>query len=152
MKQTTLHARHVALGARMIDFGGWDMPVTYSDIATEHAAVRQSAGLFDLGHMGRIAISGPDGRTLVQKSQTNDLERIPEGQIRYALLLADDGGVIDDILVHNRGHDVYLVVNASNREVVLAHLAELARGLQVTIDDQSERIGMIAAQETGERS
>ncbi len=146
MKKTTLHQKHVEAGARMIDFGGWDMPVTYSDIAGEHLAVRRSAGLFDLGHMGRVAISGPDARELVQKSQSNDLDRIPAGQIRYALILADDGGVIDDILVHNRGRDIYLVVNASNREVVVERLRELAAGLDVTIDDESERVGMIAVQ------
>ena len=146
MKQTPLHSRHVDAGARMIDFGGWDMPVTYSDIATEHAAVRNEAGLFDLGHMGRVAISGPDARELVQKAQTNDLERNPEGQIRYALLLQDDAGVIDDILVHNRGHDIFLVVNASNRETVVARLEELRGDLDCKIDDQSESLSMIAIQ------
>ena len=146
MNKTPLHEKHVALGARMIDFGGWDMPVSYADISSEHLAVREKAGLFDLCHMGRVRIHGPDAEKMVQGAQTNDLGRIGEGQIRYAMLLHDDGGVIDDILVHRRSSDIYLVVNASNRERDLARLNELAAGMEVTIDDESMTTAMIAIQ------
>ena len=130
----------------MIDFGGWEMPVTYVDISSEHLAVRRAAGLFDLGHMGRVSVHGPDAAELIQKAQTNNLDKIPEDQIRYAMLLKDDGGVIDDILVHRRRDDIFLVVNASNRETDIRRLRELAENLDVVIDDQSESMGMIAIQ------
>ncbi|MCA9319340.1 MAG: glycine cleavage system aminomethyltransferase GcvT [Planctomycetes bacterium] len=146
MNRTPLHDKHCALGARMIDFGGWDMPVTYADIATEHAAVRSRAGLFDLCHMGRVSVHGPDAEKLVQRAQTNDLDRIGMNQIRYAMLLHDHGGVIDDILVHRRDRDVFLVVNASNRERDLARLRELGQGLNAQVDDLSDEMAMIAIQ------
>ena len=149
VKVTPLHSRHVDAEARMMEFGGYDMPVVYSDITTEHGLVRSKVGLFDLCHMGRIDISGPDAAVLVQKSQSNDLDRIDVGRIRYALLLTDDGGVIDDILVHRRAESIYLVVNASNRERDLARLEQLAAGLDVTIEDQSDTVGMLAVQGPG---
>jgi aminomethyltransferase len=130
----------------MIEFGGWEMPVSYTDITTEHKKVRTAAGLFDLCHMGRVAISGPDAERLVQNAQTNDLARIPLNKIRYAMLLFPHGGVIDDILVHRRPHDVFLVINAGNREADVAQLRTLAKGLNVVIDDQSDTLGMIAVQ------
>ncbi len=130
----------------MIDFGGWEMPVSYTDIMSEHRTVRQGVGLFDLAHMGRIVIQGPDADALVQRSQTNDVDRIKVGQIRYAMFLNDQGGVLDDILVHRRPSDLFLVVNASRRDVDIARLRELSEGLDVVIDDQSERLGMLAIQ------
>lgn len=145
MKKTRLNRRHHDAGARMIDFGGWEMPVLYRDISQEHAAVRERVGLFDLGHMGRISVSGPDAEALVQGAQTNDLERIGAGQIRYAMLLQDDGGVIDDILVHRRANDIFLVVNASNYDRDVARLRELATGRDVTITPLDE-LNMVAVQ------
>ena len=131
----------------MIDFGGWEMPVSYSDISEEHAVVREKVGLFDLCHMGRIAISGPDAEKLVQGAQTNDLGRIKENQIRYAMLLNDAGGVLDDILVHRRPHDIFLVVNASNYDRDYDRLVELsaAMGRDAKIERLDE-LGMLALQ------
>ncbi len=146
MKRTPLYEKHLAANARMIDFGGWEMPVTYTDIKTEHKTILEGVGLFDLCHMGRVSIHGPMAHDLVQKAQTNNLDTIKINQIRYAMLLHDDGGVIDDILVHHRENDVFLVVNASNREADLKRLRELAEGMDVTIDDLSEDMSMIAVQ------
>ncbi|MFT7616703.1 MAG: aminomethyltransferase [Planctomycetota bacterium] len=146
MKRTPLHQKHVDAQARMIDFGGWDMPVMYTDIKSEHKVIRNGVGLFDLCHMGRVRIHGPMAHDLVQKAQTNNLNTIKVGQIRYAMLLQDDGGVIDDILVHHRENDIFLVINASNRERDVARLHELAAGMDVTIDDVSDEMSMIAVQ------
>lgn len=145
MKKTRLNQKHHDAGARMIDFGGWEMPVIYRDITQEHAAVRERVGLFDLGHMGRISVSGPDAEELVQGAQSNDLGRIGDGQIRYALLLQDDGGVIDDILVHRRAEDIFLVVNASNYDRDVARLRELAGDRDVNIKPLDE-LDMVAVQ------
>ena len=146
MKRTPLHQKHVDHGARLIEFGGWEMPVSYTDITTEHKLVRGNAGLFDLCHMGRVSISGPDAEKLVQNAQTNDLARIPMNRIRYAMLLHPSGGVIDDILVHRRQSDIFLVINAGNRDRDVAHLKALAKGLDVVVDDQSDTLAMIAVQ------
>ncbi|MEZ6194228.1 MAG: glycine cleavage system aminomethyltransferase GcvT [Planctomycetota bacterium] len=145
MKKTRLNRKHHDAGARMIDFGGWEMPVIYQDITSEHEAVRQAVGLFDLGHMGRISVRGPQAEELVQGAQTNDLERIAPGQIRYALLTKDDGGVIDDILVHRRSGDIFLVVNASNYERDVARLRELGEGMDVVIEPLDD-LDMVAVQ------
>ena len=144
--RTPLYDKHVAHGAKLIEFGGWDMPVSYSDITTEHHHTRTKAGLFDLCHMGRVAISGPDAAELVQVAQTNDVSKIPPNKIRYAMLLLEDGGVVDDILVHQRGHDIFLVVNASNRQRDVELLKKLAQGRNVIVDDQSDQLAMIAIQ------
>lgn len=146
MKRTALYAKHLESGARMIEFGGWEMPVSYTDITTEHKKVRAEAGLFDLCHMGRVSIHGQDAEKLVQLIQTNDLARIPMGKIRYAMLLLPTGGVIDDILVHRRPKDIFLVINAGNRDRDVAHLRATAKGMNVVIDDQSDTLGMIAIQ------
>src|SRR5690606_3959561 len=99
MKSTVLHSAHLELGARMVPFAGWDMPVQYAGILDEVAAVRQRAGLFDLGHMGRVFVRGRDAEALLQRVQTNDAAQIAPGAIRYSMFLADDGGILDDILV-----------------------------------------------------
>jgi aminomethyltransferase len=146
MKTTTLHPFHKSLGARMVPFGGYEMPVMYTDISTEHRAVRQAAGLFDLGHMGRVRLKGRDATRLADRVQTADAGSIPQGRTRYALMLFPDGGVRDDILI-SREHDGYLlVVNASNRAADLEFLHEQARGLEVAIVDDSDRQAMVAIQ------
>jgi len=100
-----LYDRHVALGARIIPFAGWEMPVQYEGILAEHRAVRAKAGLFDLGHMGQLVVTGPDALAFLQYTTTNDLSRLGPGQAVYSLIPNEAGGVVDDILVYiRRGH------------------------------------------------
>src|SRR5262245_57769457 len=98
--RTPLYDWHVARGARMVDFAGWDMPVQYAGIVEEHAAVRAAAGLFDVSHMGRLSFGGPDALALIQHVFTNNAATLAEGQARYGLLCNERGGVRDDVLVY----------------------------------------------------
>ena len=147
MKRTSLHDVHVALGARMVDFGGWRMPVQYGSILDEARMVRSSCGLFDLGHMGRFRITGPAAVRLVDRVTTNHCAAIPPGAIRYALLLNEEGYPLDDLLVYREQDEgVYLVVNASNtvrdRDWIEAH----AGGLDARLEDQTDESAMLALQ------
>ena len=115
LKKTPLHAKHRALGARMVEFGGWDMPVEYSGIADEHMAVRTRAGLFDVSHMGEIEIAGADALRAVQHITSNDVSRLATNQIQYSALTTPQGTFVDDVLTYRIAPDHYmLVVNASN--------------------------------------
>ncbi len=123
LKETPLNAIHRRLGARMVDFGGWDMPVHYSGILEEHHAVRRAVGLFDVSHMGEIEIRGPEALALVQFVTSNDAARLRPGQIQYSALLYPHGGFVDDILAHKVAGDHYfLCVNASNQEKDYEHI------------------------------
>jgi aminomethyltransferase len=152
LKQTALADRHKALGARMVPFAGWEMPVQYEGILAEHKAVREAAGLFDLGHMGQVEISGPDALAFLQYSTTNDVSGLEPGQAKYGLLPNDAGGVVDDIIVYRNpeGVDGYMVcVNAANKDKDVARWNEVAArrdDLDVTIIDRSPELGMIAIQ------
>ena len=118
LKRTPLYDEHVALGGRMVEFGGWEMPVLYSGIAQENHAVRQAAGLFDISHMGEFLFEGPDAKKFLNKLLTNDLSRLEPGHGQYTLLCQDNGGVIDDLYAYRLGPDRFLlVVNASRIEV-----------------------------------
>ncbi len=147
LKRTPLYEEHLALGARMVPFAGWEMPVQYTGIIDEHRAVRQSAGVFDVCHMGEFRVFGFGSFDTLQRLFTNDLERIPEvGQAQYTLMLAEDGGVIDDLIVYHSGDLEYLIVaNASNREAdiewIRAHAPE-----DLEVADESDRTGLIALQ------
>src|SRR6187551_2889130 len=115
LKKTPLNARHRALGARMVEFGGWDMPVEYTGITDEHMAVRTRAGIFDVSHMGEIEMAGPDALAAVQWLTSNDASRLGVGQIQYSALLTPAGTFVDDILVYRLADDHFLlVVNAVN--------------------------------------
>ncbi|HEU5318938.1 MAG TPA: glycine cleavage system aminomethyltransferase GcvT [Chloroflexota bacterium] len=118
LKRTPLHATHVALDARMVPFGGWDMPVQYpTGVLAEHHAVRDRAGLFDIGHMGQLEVEGPDALEFLQWVTTHDVSRLDVGAAQYSLLCDEQGGVIDDIIVYRLAETRYLViVNASNTE------------------------------------
>src|SRR5690242_20036368 len=117
LRQTPLHDRHVALGARMVPFAGWEMPVQYEGVIQEHKAVRTDAGVFDVSHMGELEVEGPTARDLLQSTLSNDIDKIEVGAAQYTLLTNDDGGVIDDLIVYRIDEFRYLlVVNASNRE------------------------------------
>ena len=146
MKATSLHDVHVALGARMVDFAGWRMPVQYGSILDEVRAVRERCGLFDLGHMGRVELAGPDALALAERLTTNHCARIPVGAIRYGLFLDEAGFPIDDLLVYRDAEGIYLVVNASNTARDLAWMREHARGLDVEIRDLTDATAMLALQ------
>ncbi len=146
MKHTPLERVHAELGAKMVEFGGWSMPVQYGPILDEVRRVRERAGLFDLSHMGRVSVTGPDRVRFVDRIATNFCAKIPVGAIRYSLFCRADGNPIDDLLVYRSEDEVYLVVNASNTAVDLAWMCEHARGFDVTIDDETERTAMIALQ------
>jgi aminomethyltransferase len=125
LRRTPLYERHAALGARLVPFAGWEMPVQYSSIGDEHRAVRTRAGVFDVSHMGELRIAGAGAREYLQARLSNDLERIDAGQAQYTLLMNDRGGIVDDLIAYRRGDDDYLlVVNAANVEADHRALAE----------------------------
>jgi aminomethyltransferase len=118
LRRTPLHSRHVALGARMVPFAGWEMPVQYEGVIQEHRAVRTDAGVFDVSHMGELEVAGPAARDLLQGALSNDVDRIQPGQAQYSLITNESGGIVDDVIVYRLDDDRYLVVvNAANREV-----------------------------------
>ena len=115
--RTPLYDRHVALGAKLVPFAGWEMPVQYAGVISEHRAVRTDAGAFDVSHMGEFEVEGPRVRDLLQSALSNDVDRIGVGQAQYTLLTNEDGGIIDDLIVYRLAECSYLlVVNAANRE------------------------------------
>ena len=146
-RPTPLHAAHVALGARMVPFGGWDMPVSYpAGILEEHRTVRTAVGLFDVSHMGEISLSGPRAAEAVQRLVTNAVGKLDDGAAMYTVMCADDGGIVDDCIVYRRAADDYLiVVNASNVVKDRAWMVERA-GALATIVDESDATGLIAVQ------
>jgi len=150
-RRTPLYDRHIALGARMIQFAGWIMPVQYSGIINEHMAVRTRAGLFDLGHMGQVDVAGPDAEAFLQYVTTNDVSALKPGQAQYSLLPNEQGGVVDDIIVYRRpsGVGYMVVVNAANRDKDVAWLNRhraMRSDLAVDLKDISDETGMIAIQ------
>src|SRR5712691_12351449 len=123
--QTPLHDRHVALGARMVPFAGWEMPVQYEGVIQEHRAVRTDAGVFDVSHMGELEVEGPQTHAFLQSLLSNDLDKLEPGQAQYTLLTNEGGGIIDDLIAYRLGsHRYLLVVNASNRDADFAWLKE----------------------------
>jgi aminomethyltransferase len=144
--RTPLYDWHVAHGARIVEFGGWDMPVQYSTITEEHTAVRTAAGLFDISHMGRLSLDGAGALDLIQYAFTNNAATMKEGQVRYGLLCNAEGGVRDDVLVYRWPDGWAMVVNASNRAKVLPWLAEHIAGRDVTVTDRTAGTCMLAVQ------
>src|SRR5215204_5184616 len=139
-----LDAVHRAAGASFTDFAGWQMPVRYSSDLAEHHAVRTTAGLFDLSHMGEIIVEGPEA---LDYALAGKLSAIAMGQAKYTLLLGRDGGVIDDLVVYRTGDDRYMVVaNASNREVVAEELRDRTSPFDTEVFDESNDIALIALQ------
>ncbi|ODA35465.1 glycine cleavage system aminomethyltransferase GcvT [Planctopirus hydrillae] len=137
---------HSTHGGRMVDFAGWNMPVQYKGIVDEHNAVRTAAGLFDISHMGRLRFTGPDAREFLDEVQTVDLSKLKTGQIRYGFMLNESGGILDDILVYDWPDAPQLVVNASNREKLLAWMTPLATRYAVSIEDLTLTRAMLAVQ------
>jgi aminomethyltransferase len=146
LRRTPLHDRHVALGARMVPFAGWEMPVSYEGVIPEHLAVRRDAGMFDVSHMGELEIEGPAARDLLQGTLSNDIDRIAPGQAQYTLVTNEDGGIVDDVIAYRLDTHRYLVVaNASNSETVHAWLVERElRGSDVR--DVSAEYALLAVQ------
>jgi aminomethyltransferase len=144
LRETPLHARHVSLGARMVPFAGWSMPVQYGGVIEEHRAVRSGAGIFDVSHMGRFEIRGDDAQHDLQRLLSNDLAALGAGDAQYSLLTNAAGGIVDDLIVYRRPDGYLLVVNAANRDVDLAHLRD---GLASSVvEDDSDATAMLALQ------
>ena len=147
MKKTPLYQDHVDLGAEMVDFAGWNMPIRYSGLVEEHEAVRNQAGLFDVSHMGEIRVSGPQATEFVQHVFTNDVSQLNDTQIVYGFLLNPQGGVVEDLLVYKFNAQNYLlVVNAANSDNDYAWLLAQQGDFDVTITDESESYGEVALQ------
>lgn len=146
LSKTPLHAWHASHGGRMVEFGGWDMPVQYSSIVAEHHAVRKAAGLFDISHMGRLRFRGPDAAKFLDRLVTCDVAGLEVGQVRYGLVTNDAGCILDDILAYRFADWHMLVVNASNREKILAWIDRHRAGFQATVEDLTFDQAMIAVQ------
>lgn len=156
-KRTPLYDEHVALGARIIEFAGFAMPVEYTSILSEHRSVRSAAGLFDLSHMGEISVSGPGAAAFVDWVVTNQTANMQEGQARYAVMCRPDGGIVDDVVVYRRAEDFLMVVNAANIAKDMAWLDYVRRSWpgdgappvdpgDVVIEDLSDQTALIAIQ------
>jgi aminomethyltransferase len=151
LAQTPLHEWHAAHGGRLVDFAGWSMPVQYKSIVAEHLATRQAVGLFDVSHMGRFVIDGPDAEAFLDGVVTRRVRGMKSGQVRYALVTNDAGGILDDVLVYYLpeagGDNSYrLVVNASNRQKIWDHLQAHRGNDQVELHDVTLETAMIAVQ------
>ena len=146
-KKTCLYDRHVALGALMSPFGGFIMPIQYTNITDEHNAVRQHCGVFDVSHMGEVRITGPDAERYVQHIFTNDVAGAPIGQIYYGMMLYPNGGTVDDLLVYKMGeNDFFLVINAANIDKDVAWMKGHTEGFDIKLDHQSDFYGQLAVQ------
>jgi aminomethyltransferase len=147
LRRTSLYDAHVAAGARVVPFAGWEMPVQYAAVKEEHLAVRGTAGVFDVSHMGEIRTHGPQALEFLQRLLSNDVARIEVGGAQYALLLRPEGGVVDDLFTYRLADDVYLTVtNAANHAKDLAWFREHADGFDVVIEDVADDYAMLAVQ------
>lgn len=147
VKETYLHDKHVALGAKMVDFAGWHMPVQYSSIIEEHKTVRNAVGLFDVSHMGEVFVSGKDATAFLNKVVPQDIEKLDYEKAVYCQLPNKNGGLIDDLIIYKLGIEYYLVIcNASRIDEDLNWLVRNKRGMNVKIDNQSHNYSLLAVQ------
>jgi aminomethyltransferase len=146
LRHTPLYEEHKDLGARLVNFAGYEMPVQYSGIQAEHKAVRNHAGLFDVSHMGEAVFRGRDAEAAVQRLVTRDVGRLDVGQAGYSAVCYEDGGTVDDVIVYRREGDFLVVVNASNREKDLEHFRENTGDLDVEVADESDDWALLALQ------
>ncbi|WP_131099974.1 glycine cleavage system aminomethyltransferase GcvT [Streptomonospora litoralis] len=147
LRTTPLHDIHQRAGATLVDFAGWEMPLRYSGERAEHTAVRETAGLFDLSHMGEIHITGPQAADLLDYALVGHLSKVTPGRARYTMITAADGGVLDDLIVYRLADEEYLVVaNAANADSVLTALSERAPGFDALVEDRSPDYALIAVQ------
>ena len=146
LRRTPLHDRHVALGARMVPFAGWEMPVQYEGVIQEHKAVRTDAGVFDVSHMGELEVEGPTARDFLQATLSNDIDKLEPGQAQYSLITNDEGGIEDDVIVYRLDeHRYFIIVNGANRDADFAWLKERElRGSDVR--DVSDDYALLAVQ------
>ncbi|NDH91354.1 MAG: glycine cleavage system aminomethyltransferase GcvT, partial [Flavobacteriia bacterium] len=147
LKSTALEQVHIALGAKMVPFAGYNMPVQYSGLRNEHAAVREQAGMFDVSHMGEFFVEGPDALPFLQKVTSNDVSKLIPGKIQYSCMPNEEGGIVDDLLVYCFSNEHFLlVVNASNMEKDWNHLMQYTAGFDVTMRNDSDAYSLLAVQ------
>jgi aminomethyltransferase len=147
LKRTPLYELHAELGAKLVPFAGWEMPVTYEGIREEHAAVRTHAGMFDVSHMGEVEVEGPGALPFLQRVLSNDVARIEIGGAQYSCLCDEEGGVLDDLFAYRLGGDRFLLVtNSANHEADLAWLGRWSRAFDVAVRDVADRYAMLAVQ------
>lgn len=147
LKRTPLYQAHISIGARMVEFAGWEMPVQYSGHIPEHTAVREAAGLFDVSHMGEIEIRGADALALVQLISTNDASKLQDNQVQYSTMTDETGGVLDDLLVYRLNADYFLlIVNAGTTDSDFEWIKERAGGLNVEVHNTSPAFALLALQ------
>jgi aminomethyltransferase len=147
VQPTALVDRHRALGGRLIDFAGWEMPVQYSGILDEHRAVRERVGLFDLSHMGEVWVNGPEAPAGLAAALVSDPARLAVGRAQYSMICTPGGGILDDLIVYRLADERFLVVpNAANREVVVGELRQRLAGRAAAVDDASLRTSLVALQ------
>lgn len=149
MLKTPLHKLHLEHGGKMVEYAGWEMPISYGSVQQEHAQVRSSGGMFDVSHMGRLKITGRHARRLLGRVCSRRIGDMQQGQCRYGLILNEQGGVKDDVLVYRMDDTEFLVVvNAANREKIVEHLKSViaAEELVVKMDDQTTKTAMVAIQ------
>ena len=146
-KRTCLYDKHVALGALMSPFAGYDMPIQYSNITDEHMAVRTACGVFDVSHMGEVSVKGADAERYVQHIFTNDVRGAADGQVFYGMMCYENGGTVDDLLVYRMGeNDFFLVINAANIDKDWAWMLDQAKGFDIDLKNLSEHYGQLAVQ------
>lgn len=145
MRQTALNAKHRSLGARLVEFGGWEMPVHYEGIVAEHEAVRKHAGLFDLQHMGRLRLTGKDRAKFLEGLVTQAVATAKPGQARYSIVVNEEGNALDDIIFYTLPEAIIVIVNAGNRERIVEHFTKRLAG-DLTMEDLTDRWAMIAIQ------
>jgi len=147
LKRTPLYRVHAALGAKIVPFAGFEMPVQYpTGITAEHKAVREKAGLFDVSHMGEFLVRGPQAVDFVNYVTTNDVASLKPGQAQYSTILREDGTIVDDCLVYRAGDQVLMVVNGSNIDKDFAHISRYAKDFDVTLEDISDSVALLALQ------
>lgn len=146
LKRTSLYEKHKNLGAKLVDFAGWEMPVQYEGIKAEHQAVRTEVGLFDVSHMGEAVVRGPEAEKAVQRLVTRDVSKQEVGQAGYTAICYESGGTVDDGLVYRRADDFLIVMNASNRDKDVEHFRENTVDLDVEIADESDDWALLALQ------
>jgi aminomethyltransferase len=147
LRRTPLHELHAELGAKLVPFAGWEMPVSYEGIREEHTAVRTHAGMFDVSHMGEVEVEGPGALAFLQRVLSNDVAEVEVGGAQYSCLCDEEGGVLDDLFAYRLGGDRYLIVtNSANHEADLAWLGRWSRGFDVAVRDVADRYAMLAVQ------
>ena len=147
LRRTPLHDAHVAAGAKLVPFAGFEMPVSYAGVGEEHRAVREDVGVFDVSHMGEVATSGAEAEKALQRLLSNDVSKLEVGGAQYSCLCRDAGGILDDLFTYRLGDDRYLTVtNAANRDTDFAWMSEHAAGFDAELRDAGDEYAMLAVQ------